>query len=330
MHAVFAADIGGTNIRFAIVLVERRQPRIVLREQIATRSAANLFKAVDAFLEKAEGKGYHATTGGFSVAGPLSEKRGRRCVVMNNAHLTIAEVTLERATRLTHARVLNDFEAIAYALDLLPAKSLKILRKGKSAPESPRALIGPGTGLGHAFLVPVPGGWKPMLSEAHHSDMALHGKDEYALGAFTNHEERRTVESPVCHEDLLSGRGLERLYRYIRLTRYKDNVLLPRKLDAAAISETVKRNPCSKAALQKFVELLARRCRNFALDTCARGGVYLCGGSVMRNPNLFGKAFLDEFSKHRHPQWRALLQKIPVTIILNDDAGLLGAALVAR
>ncbi len=330
MRAVFAADVGGTNARFAIVNLDGTRPRIVLREEAATRSTANFYKAVDAFLQKAEERGYRATTGGFSVAGPPSEKHGRRRIVMNNAHLTLAETDLERKTRLTHARVLNDFEAIAYALDTLPSKKVKVLRKGRPVPGAARAIIGPGTGLGHAILIPLAHGWKPMLSEAHHSDMALHGKDEYALGAFTNHEERRAVESPVWHEDLLSGRGLERLYRYIRLTRFKENALLPRKLDAAAISESRRRNPCSKAALDKFAELLARRCRNFALDTSARGGVYLCGGVVQKNPSLFGKPFLDEFSKHRHPQWQALLQRIPVSLVLDDDAGLLGAATVAR
>lgn len=311
---ILAADIGGTNSRFA--LIDGRS--IKKYEACKTKEITDLAKRIDTFL-----KGSKVRRGAIAVAGSLTMKNGRRRVVQNNGHLIVDERELERKSRLTQVKVLNDFKALALAVPLLKAKQIHTLKRGSG--KGIVVLVGPGTGLGQAIITER----ETLQSEGHHTDIPLYGMEEYTLAAFTNEEMGTQQGSPVWHEELLSGRGLERLYRFLRFTRFKKGRLPPR-LTAEEISATREKNACSAATFTLFERLLARRCRNFALETKALGGLYLAGGVVTKNLAAWSDAFVEEFTRHAHPQWRKMLERMPVRIITDERACLLGAATVLK
>ncbi len=329
MSLLFAADIGGTNCRFAIVSLKGRYPRIMMRADHKTKKI-DLYKKVDAFLGKAAAKGYHATRGGFSVAGPIQDGPHGRRASLTNAKLVVDEALLAARTELDAAIVMNDYEALPHATNALAPKSKKVLRRGKPA-KGQRALVGPGTGLGVGIGVyDAQRQWYlPVRSEGCHSDFPLQTVEEFALAAFIREEMDWHADVRITNEDILSGRGLERIYRYLRIKRFLGKQHLPMSLSAAEIAASKTKNPCSKATFKEFERFLGRRCKNIVLDAFATGGLYLAGGVVMKNPEQFGKAFLAELGQHHVPAFKKLLESVPVTVITDEDVGLYGAALGA-
>ncbi|MBR9693202.1 hypothetical protein GOV07_04735 [Candidatus Woesearchaeota archaeon] len=241
---------------------------------------------------------------------------------MTNANLVVDEATIKRKTTLSTVKVVNDFEAVGLAVKSLPIKSKKVLRKGTPDNKGVRVIVGPGTGLGVSILVDG----KPIRSEGCQADFPIKSSDEYALLAYTREEEKWIDGTPVTYEDFLSGRGLERLYRFLRYTEFKARRDLQYRYSAKEISETRTTNPCSKLAFLWFERFLGRRCKNLALDAYTTGGIWLAGGIIAKNPDMVGKAFLMELGDHPLAQYRAILDKLPVTLVIDENAGLIGAA----
>ena len=138
---------------------------------------------------------------------------------------------------------------------------------------------------------------------------------------------RELGTATITYEDVLSGRGLERLYHYLHQTAFRHETL-PERLTAIEIAATRKENRCSEAAMELFVRLLGRCCRNFVLETKATGGLYVAGGIAARNSGSLGREFLDELSRHPHHLYRELLERVPVSVIIDTNAGLKGAAVL--
>jgi glucokinase len=87
-------------------------------------------------------------------------------------------------------------------------------------------------------------------------------------------------------------------------------------------------SPAAEATRKQFIKFYARCARNFALDGLATGGVVIGGGIAAKNPHLFGKEFLSEFVNNT--AHKTLLEKIPIKVIMNYDASLLGAAFASK
>jgi glucokinase len=140
---------------------------------------------------------------------------------------------------------------------------------------------------------------------------------------------RRTLS----YEDLLSGRGLERIYRFLREKASLPETSFTRQIDEARekaplISQYVDQNKTCREAFHLFLELYAKCARNFALDTLSLGGIYLAGGILAKNlSHIDRKVFRQHFEENdRHPE---ILQAIPIRVINNYDVSLLGAAFAA-
>jgi glucokinase len=247
---------------------------------------------------------------------------------MSNARLVIDETTLRKRSGLRHALIINDFEALGHAIAILRKKDVKVLRARHSKRTGETmAVVGPGSGLGKSILI-YDAKLKrsvPLQSEGGHADLPLFTSMDIALAQFVRDEEHMSEDSPVSYEHVLSGPGLERLYRFLRYINTEEFRSFPARLTAPEISETRNWNACSAATLDLFVRLLARCCRNFVLETYAVGGLYVAGGIVAKNPDAFGR-FLEEFSRYPNPKYAKLLGAVPVTLIINPDVSLLGAA----
>jgi glucokinase len=317
---VFSADIGGTNVNLSIVGFMEKRPEILLKTSQSTSSVNKLSDSVNKFLDYAKQRGYEPREGCLAVAGPVEGGNGDQRVKMTNTELEIDSSEIERKTPLKNVLIINDYGAISFGINVIGKRNLVTLNPGKPVKRGVRAVVGAGTGLGKNILYfhKDANSYVPLPSEGGHSDLPLLGGEEFELAEFI--KKKKGVKNQVRYEDVLSGGGLEIIYQFLNETRFPNS---PRDLTDIEITETRNNNECSKETLDMFIRFYARCCRNFALDTLARGGLYIAGGIAAKNTESFSN-FFKEFIKNE--QFSDILKDIPVHIITNYDISLIGAA----
>ncbi len=306
---ILAADVGGTTARLA--LIDLPALKIARMEERPTREVKEFAAFCKEFLGKEKADGISV-----GAAGPVEGAAGKRVIRLINASFIVKEAPLRRLAKRT--LLLNDFTMLGHALGA--RLRTRTVRRGKPARDAPRALLGPGTGLGACII--LPDGLVAPGEGGGHSDLPLRTPEEYAIAAFIRTEEGLKDDDPVWWEHVLSGAGLVRLHRYVRAARHSEAMARTTAAEVAAGEDKA----CA-AARGLFTRFLARKARDMVLDGEALGGVFLAGGIIERNPELVGDAFLEEFSRHPHARYREQLARVPVTVILDEHAGLKGAAL---
>jgi glucokinase len=234
---------------------------------------------------------------------------------------------LARELGLERAGLINDLEANAWGIALLEARDVAVLQGGAPDASGNAAIISAGTGLGEAGLYWDGKEHRPFATEGGHTDFAPRNRLESELLEYLLKQFQR-----VSYERVVSGPGLLNIYRFLRdggraeeppwlaeAMRQEDP---PAVIAQAALDG--KSELCVQA-LDLFVSLYGAEAGNLALKVLATGGVYLGGGIAPRIvQKLREPVFLDAFTfKGR---MRALLQAMPVRVILNDRVALLGAA----
>jgi glucokinase len=262
----------------------------------------------------------------FGVAGPIAGDR----VDVTNLPWTIDATQLEQRFAIASVRLINDFAANAHGLDALRADDIATLQTGSPIADAPRALIGAGTGLGVAYLIPDGTGHRVVSSEGGHAGFAPADPVQAALWSFL-HERIGHVEA----EYVVSGPGLQRIYEYLRSTgRYAPSAELEREIahgdHAAAIDRFAleRQEPLASAALDLFVACYGAFAGDHALNVVARGGVYVAGGIA---PKILGRLAAGLFvaAFNNKGSFSELARAMPVHVVLNERLGLLGAARAA-
>ena len=316
---VLAGDVGGTKTLLGLFEPAPRRPQLIAERRYETDAASSLDAIVDDFL-RTDGGGLPVSAAAFGVAGP---------VVAQVAQLTNHPwvVDANRSSRILSAPVqlLNDVEALAYALDALADDELLTLQEGQPRPDGAMAVIAAGTGLGQAQLVRVGGRPLACPSESGHADFAPRVPREDELVRLLR---RRYGRATVEH--VLSGPGLVHLHELTHQEEpclaASDDLELPSIVSAAGMEQRCER--CHEALLL-FVSAYGSEAGNLALRTLATGGVFVGGGIAPRIlPALQWPGFLDAFRDK--PPMSSLLADVPVHVIVTPSAGLLGAAVVAQ
>lgn len=309
---ILAADIGGTRARLLLgeSLGERWQT--LRRQTLASRDYPDGASLLRAFLQPGE----RPTLACLAVAGPL---QGRR-VQLTNLPWQLDAGELAERFGLRRVELLNDFVAQAHGLPLLQREGLCPLQAGQAEAGGVRALLGAGTGLGMALLAGSPEQPLVLPSEGGHADFAPQDEQQLALLRHLLPRHGR-----VSLELLLSGTGLSRLYAFLGGTDEDAPDLPP----AAQISQAAAAGEArAVASLELFARLYAAAAGNLALTALARGGVYLCGGIAPKILPFLQQAAVREAFCARAPM-RALLERIPLQVVLDEFLGLHGAARVA-
>jgi len=313
-ESVVLADVGGTNVRFAL-LTDARLGRI---EHIAVRDHPHFVDALAAFLARqtASAPIRNAVLG---VAGVVA---GERCALTNNPWVVDA-AELRARFGFTGVHIINDFEATAWSLPHLSGKDLRAIGGGTPAAQSPMVVLGPGTGLGVAAYIPSETGGFVLRSEGGHATLPGGSPREDAVI-----ESLRQRYGHVSAERVLSGNGLENLYRAIAAI---DASTAPERT-AAEITQAAVEGSCavSRAALDLFCALLGDVAGNFALAFGAQGGVFIAGGIVPRLRDYLPRTqFRSRFEAKG--RMRHYVEPIPVYLILHADPAFIGLqALAAR
>jgi len=318
---ILAGDIGGTKTRLALFRLDGNALAEVDEETFPSRAHAGLGEILLAFVAARKARVAHA---GFGIAGPV---RDGRCVTTNLPWVVDAR-DLARDLRIGTASLLNDLEATAYGLAALGPEDLVVLNAGTPDPEGNAAIIAAGTGLGEAGLSWDGAGLRPFATEGGHADFAP--TDDLQIDLL-----RRLMRDRGGHvswERVLSGPGLYNIYTFLRDTgRGEEAPWLAERLsreDAAAVIAAAalegRSELCGKA-LDLFVRLYGSEAGNLALKVMATAGVYVGGGIAPKIVDrLKGRAFMEAFAEKG--RMRALLEAMPVRVVLNDRTALLGAA----
>ena len=302
------ADVGGTNIRFALVVDG-------VRGEIAYRQIADYASFADAFGDflSRHAMGIRIAAAEFAVAGVVD---GERCRLTNGGW-TIDGRELRAKFGLARVGLVNDFEAIAYALPHLGKAGLCPLGNGRQpVAGAPMAVVGPGTGLGVAALVSNCGQRIVIASEAGHTTLPAASTREALI---ITHLRRRFGH--VSAERALSGPGLENLYLAIAaLSKTSPPPRTATEITKAAVAGIC---PTSTEALEMFCAMLGTVAGNVALSFGARGGFFIAGGIVPHLGDFLARSQFRERFEGKG-RLRPYLEGIPVYVVLNTDAAFFG------
>jgi glucokinase len=320
-----AADVGGTKALVGVFRQGTDRPQSAIVREYATLDFDHLEHLVQVFLDET---GTGAVDGAcFAVAGHV---QGLVARLTNVPWLADAEPVAARLGGCPVALV-NDLEAMAYAVPVLEPDELAVLQEGVAVPTGNAALIAAGTGLGEALLHNVNGRFVPSASEGGHADFAARTPRELALV-----QDLLRVHERVDCERVISGPGLVNIFAFTHgspdgpdacgsVTPDPDTNDLPAAIAASAIERRCDR--CVEA-LDMFVEAYGAEAGNLALRSVATAGVYVGGGIAPKIlPALEHGRFLEAF-RAKEPV-TDLLRMLPVSVILDPAAGLLGAAVRA-
>jgi glucokinase len=314
---ILAGDIGGTNTRLALFDGDLREP--VRFGTFRSGEHRSLEEMVEMFLAD----GATPTAASFGVAGTI--RNGHTKGV--NLEWSVDAGRLRKLLGRIKVGLINDLEANAYGIASLGPEDIAVLNEGNQHARGNLALISAGTGLGQAGLYWDGKRHRPFATEGGHADFAPRDELELSLQRYL-----RTTYGHVSYERVCSGMGLVNIHDFLRESRGEyEHPRVLEELDgpdpAAAIGRAAlagTSETCARA-LDLFVSVYGSQAGNLALTLMATGGVYLGGGIAPKVlPKLADGAFMRSFAdKGRFAQ---VLERIPVRVILNDKAALLGAA----
>jgi glucokinase len=260
---------------------------------------------------------------GFGIPGVVNEGRAKPTNLTWG--VDAAEIAAEFG--IPHVAVLNDLEANAHGIAHLKASDFAVVQKGAPNSKGNRCVVSPGTGLGQAGLYWDGRKHHVWACEGGHADFAPRNELEIALLQYLIKQ-----FGHVSAERVASGMGIENIYKFLRDT--SRGVELPavaeemKNTDAGmVISKYANSGECPMCAktIDIFVNCLGAEASNMALKTMSTGGVFLGGGIPAKLlSHIQSVTFLHAFNDKG--RLSSVMENMPVLVILNDQAALLGAA----
>ena len=316
---VLAGDIGGTMTRIGLFAVSKGRCRLIHEKDFSSRDYEGLEEVLEDFLKGRK----EVASACFGVAGPVLGQTVR----LTNLPWVIRTESLRKKFSFRKVAVINDLVANAYGIPMLRKDDFEILNAGK-VKKGNVALISAGTGLGESLLFWDGRRHVPSPSEGGHVDFGPRNELEMKLLRYLF-----SRLGHVSYERILSGEGIINIYQFLRSSKRfgREPEWLAKKMEredpAAVISETarLKRNGLCVKALDLFASIYGAAGGNLALQVLAVGGVYIGGGIAPKvvwklKDGTWMKAFVDK------GRYSDVLGQIPVKVIMNDRAALLGAA----
>ncbi len=318
---LLAGDIGGTKTSLAIYDAEHGPHHPLAEATFPSDDYDNLETIAREFLAQID---HTVEAASFGVAGPVVNGH----VKTTNLPWEMDETTLREALGVRRVFLLNDLESIANAVPRLEAEDIFTLNEGQAESEGAIGVIAPGTGLGEGFLVWDGQHYRANPSEGGHTDFGPATPTQTELLRYW-----QAKKGHVSYEWVCSGIGIAHIYEFFKASGHApEPAWLTEKLAATDDPTPVivhsalhKDEPLCRATLDTFIEILGAEAGNLALKILATGGIYLGGGIP---PRILSKleepAFLNAL--RQKGRFQAMLTNFPVYVILNAQAGLIGAA----
>jgi glucokinase len=316
---LLAGDVGGTTTRLRLASLQHGLIAESITEQYPSQHYPDLFTLLTEFLTAHPCASLTAAC--FAVAGPIT---AQSATVTNLPwHFTAAELAAH--FQIENVTLLNDFQGVGYGIETLQAAELLILQQGNTQLHGVRAVLGAGTGLGMGMMVWQAGEYVMLPSEGGHADFAPTTDEQWIVW-----QELKQQRGRVSVEDILSGCGLESIYR-ILYQRVHAHACNQTRCKAELISQRAMRgeDPVAVQALNLFVTVYGAQAGNLALMMMATGGVYISGGIASKiSAWLQNGVFMQAF--HNKAPMQTLMQGFAVQVILDPLIGLRGAMRYAQ
>lgn len=336
---LLAADVGGTKTLLGLFDKVPDRPRLIEVGEFVTLDYDSLVPMIREFLKAQAVEPTTITAASFGVAGAVTDNVAR----LTNVPWVADGDAIAQAASLPRVHILNDLQAMAYSVPVLAPDELAFLQQGVAQSGGNAAVIAAGTGLGEALLLNVDGRFVPGATEGGHADWGARTPREIEmLAAITRVYGRCSVEHVLC------GPGLVNIYQFTHdawgsraylspsafvpartcdgVGKVDDPADLPR-----AISESALAGHCAQCleAVHMFIEAYGAEAGNLALRTTATAGVYVGGGIAPKLLSVIRERRFMEAFRAKAPM-QDMVATIPVAVILNPEAGLLGAAVHAN
>lgn len=317
---ILAGDIGGTNARLALFVIEARRPRLISQQTYPSGGHASLYEIVDLF--RADHR-ESVDQSCFGIPGPIHAGKS----VATNLPWVVDSRELARRLGIADVSLINDLEANAWGIYGLGPGDFEVLQTGAPDAVGNAAVIAAGTGLGQAGLYWNGKTHLPFASEGGHASFSPADDLQIDLLRYL-----QSKFGEVSWERVLSGPGLFNIYHFLRDTgrgvepqwlrdAISGNDPAPIIYDAAV----GRKSPLCEMAFDLFCSMYGSEAGNLAVKMMATGGVYLGGGIAPKIlPLLKQSAFLKSFLNKGRV--RPVLEQIPVKVILNRSTALIGAA----
>lgn len=319
---ILAGDIGGTKCNLALYDFDGNSRRKIVKLRYESREFSTFDEIIAKFLLDARDETKGAAplpidAAGFGVAGPVLDRR----VKATNLPWVVDASALAGQLGTKHVVLLNDLEATGYSVAHLAPSEISILNRGVASPHTTQAVLAAGTGLGEAILFWDGTKYVVASTEGGHADFAPRTEQEIELLRYMKkHYEFVSVEL------ILSGRGFRTIHTFLDQSVQHSTFGGP---DADAAPEITRlalagQCPVCVQTLDLWVNIYGAEAGNLALKVLARGGVWVAGGIAVKirkkmEDGAFFKAFCEK------EKFAALLAQVPIQMVLNEEAPLIGA-----
>lgn len=320
---ILAGDIGGTKTRLGLFSREQGPNHPIISKKYSSPDFSGLEHIVRTFIHEYSVNTEQAC---FGVAGPVKNSQA----AITNLSWTINSEILKRQTGIKQILLLNDLQAMAYAVPYLENSMLETINPGIPAEEGTKALVAAGTGLGEVFLTWGGCRYQANSSEGGHTDFGPRTDLEVELLNYM-----RKSYDHVSYERVCSGIGIPNLYAFLRDTRkYAEPPALARKLALTADQTPVivdaglnhpEDNPICAAVLELFTSILGAEAGNLAMKVASYGGIYIGGGIPPKIAEYIHKPLFLEAFKAKG-RLTPMIDDIPIYLVTHKDVALMGAA----
>jgi len=258
------------------------------------------------------------THAAFALANPISGDFIR----MTNRDWQFSTEEVRRTLGLTTLLIVNDFTALAMALPGFKPEDLLQVGGGKPASNAVAGVLGPGTGLGVSGVIPTVDGFVTLGSEGGHVNFAPADEREFAILQYAWREWQH-----VSNERLISGPGMEIIYRALALRNgVADVASLPPRDAAAIVTGALEQGDAlCLETLECFAGMLGGAAANLAVTLGAFGGIFIGGGIVPRMAEWFTTSpFRARFEAKG--RFSSYLAQIPTYVIMTPNPALHGVS----
>jgi glucokinase len=307
MSQRFIADVGGTNIRLALV----ENGRISLIKKYLCTEFDTIADAILFFQKECTDTGF--SEGCIGIACPVNND----LVKMTNHTWEFSKSALQTQLGLDALHVINDFTAVAHSLPTLNHNQVIAVGQGKAKDKGNIAVFGPGTGLGVEHLTWTSKGWQTLDGEGGHVDFAPTDENGLIVWQYLQNKFGR-----ASAEEVLSGRGIVNIYNALAEAKGLEKQFS----NPADISENAINNSdqlCVETA-QQFCRVMGSFAGNLALNLCTTGGVFIGGGIVSKLGEFFVNSDFRAYFEAKG-DFKEYVKDIPTYVIDEPDHGLLGA-----
>ena len=307
------ADVGGTNIRLAVLDITTTEISKVREYPCA--QFITLEAAIAQYFTTLQDPVINVCIG---IACPVEND----LVTMTNLNWQFSKKEFKHKFSLKTLHVINDYTAISFAVPFVPDNQKIKIGGGEAVTDGVKAIFGPGTGLGVSHLIKQGEKWVSLDGEGGHTSFAPNTSQQadvlLLLQAQFGH---------VSAERLLSGQGLVNIYHALCRLAGKQ----PEFFEAADITKAALNNECELATqtLTLFCQAMGGFAGNLALSLDCKGGVYIAGGIVPRFVEFFKNSEFRTFFEAKG-RFKDYLQTIPTYLITHENPGLLGASVYLR